>query len=248
MEAITQWFKGEQEYYTGVALYASLPEKKLSVVRRLNRGKNNHNMATLVSELRKLKNIPKITQKPEKPIFYKKITQEVINIKTQRQQQANESLKREFGGIKLGDLPAELRPEFLKAQSVFYQMIELKFALNDLPAEAEEDALKIQLQIEALDDTRDAIWAALHHWKTHKTLLDTPKNNFEDLDKFQLDKKRRNLRSQRRKQLQRIEKWYEALVIEKTASKVKLLENKINKGEKAVFAHELNIKKINSML
>lgn len=250
MQAITDWFNGTKDYNVGVALYASLPGKKIAVLKRLNRGRNNHNMATLVSELRKLKTLP---PKPTKkkiviPTPKQPTTQAVINTKATRNHQAQQSVNREFGMVKLGDLPPQLRPKFLKAQTVFYNMIELKFALNDLPASAEESALKIQLQIEALDDQRDAIWTELHHWKNHKTLLEVPEDDFSKLDKFELDKTRRNLRSSVSKINTRINTWYNQLDTETHPHKQKLLENKINRSEKLLLAHEMNIKKLNELI
>jgi hypothetical protein len=252
MDAITQWFKENKDYNVGVALYASLPTKKISVLKRLNRGKNNHNMATLVSELRHYKNAPvpntpkpkKIIETPKKPT-----TQQTINIEAERRHISTQAVNREFGNIRLGDLPPELRPKFLRAQAVFYDMIELKFALNDLPKEAEDSALNIILQIEALDEERDILWKQLHHWKNHKTILslDT-KENLTGLSPLQLDLKKRNLRSSISKITSRINTWYKDLEAETNVHKQRLIENKINRSEKLVFKHEQTINKINKTL
>jgi len=250
MQAITDWFNGSKDYNVGVAIYATLPNKKHAVLKRLNRGRNNYNMATLVSELRKVKMQP---PKPKRkkvipPLQIQPITQDVINIEASRKLQAQQSITREFSNVRLGDLPPELRPKFLKAQSIFYQMIELKFALNDLPAKAETSALKMQLQIEVLDEQRDTIWTELHHWKNHKTLLEVPEDDFSNLDKYQLDKKRRNLRSSVSKIKTRIDAWYIDLDAETHPHKQKLIENKINRSEKLLVKHDMNIKKINELL
>ena len=210
-------------------------------------------MATLVSELRKVKNAPVLTSakaKKEKPVAIPvvPVTQNTINVAAVRKQQTNQSAQREFGAIKLGDLPPVLRTKFLRAQTVFYQMIELKFVLNDLPAKAQKDALKIQLDIEALDDERDLIWKHLHHWKAHKTLLDVAEDDFSTLDKFQLDLKRRNLRSNISSIKKRIDRWYDDLINEPDAKKQKLIEQQINSSEKRVFKHELNINKLNKLI
>lgn len=252
MDAIKQWFNGEQDYTTGVALYAMLPTKKPQVLKRLNRGKNNHNMATLVAELRKFKNAPK---KPDKPAKQKqappvvKITQETINTETQRRQISQDAVKREFAHIRLGDLPPELRPKFLRAQAIFYDMIELKFALNDLPPEAEASALKIMLQIEDLDEERDILWAELHHWKAHKTLLTTaPATDFTTLTAIELMKTHQNLKSSISKISKRIEGWYDALDNETNTHQQNLIENKINKSEKLLFKHEQDLNQIKKLI
>lgn len=250
MDAIINWFNNSKDYHTGVALYAALPSKKHHVLKRLNKGKNNQNMATLVSELRKFKNTPVIKPKAKVdiPVTPKPTTQTTINIEAQRKQQGNISVQREFNNLRIGDLPAELRPNFLKAQQVFYNMIELKFALNDLPAEATDSALKIILQIEALDEERDIIWRELNHWKKHKTLLEVPVTDFSNLTPLQLDQKRRNLRSSITKIKKRVDGWYNDLSEETDKHQQKLIENQINKSEKLLFKHDMNINKINKLL
>lgn len=250
MDAISNWFNNSKDYHTGVALYAALPSKKLQILKRLNKGKNNQNMATLVSELRKFKNAP-IIKKETKivvPKIVKPTTQDTINIEVQRKQQGNVSVQREFNNLRIGDLPPELRPKFLKAQQVFYSMIELKFALNDLPPEATESALNIILQIEALDEERDIIWRELNHWKAHKTLLEVPVTDFSNLTPLQLDQKRRNLRSSITKIKKRVDAWYNDLAEETDTHQQKLIENQINKSEKLLFKHDMNINKINKLL
>ena len=110
MDAITAWFQNSKEYHSGVALYAALPTKKIHILKKLNKGKNNRNMSLLVSILRKEKHAPLPEPEPlliiEKP---KNPDQEHINLEHIQQQITVESTKREFEGIRLGDLPAELR-------------------------------------------------------------------------------------------------------------------------------------------
>lgn len=250
MDAISEWFKNSKDYNIGVALYATLPNKKIRVLKKLNKGKSHQNMATLVSELRKFKNAPKTPEvkKIVIPEVAKPATQDTINIEAARKQQSHESVQREFGNIRIGDLPAELRPKFLRAQSVFYNMIELKFALNDLPHNANDSALKIILQIEDLEEERDIIWRELHHWKAHKTLLEVPITDFSNLTELQLDKQKRNFRSSITKIKKRVDSWYNDLAAEKDPHQQKLIENKINKSEKLLFSHEMNINKINKLL
>jgi len=248
MEAITNWFNGDMDYNVGVAIYATLPIKKLNILKRFNRGRNNHNMSTLVKELRQFNNTPITPKQPKNPTPKQPTTQNTINIEVERKQQVNTSLQRAFNGVRLGDLPAELRTKFVKAQTIFHEMIELKFALNDLPAKAQQTALKIQLKICDLDEQRDAIWLQLNHWKTHKTILEVPENDFSKLDKFQLDKMRRNFRSSVSTINKRIDKFYTQLEAAKTIKHQQLIEAKINRSEKRVFTHEMNIKRINALI
>lgn len=208
-------------------------------------------MATLVSLLRKYKNAPvkEETKKPELPSPAPTApTQEVINKEHERAQIAQESTTREFSGIRLGDLPPELRPRFLRARQVFYDMIELKFALNDLPPEAEQSALSIQLQILDLDEERDLIWKELHHWKNHRSILKAPTDDFAGLTNPQLYQKKRNLTSSISKIEKRLDEKYALLDKETNKHQQLLIENQIKRSEQTLHTHQLNIKKIDELL
>lgn len=251
MDRITQWFNSGTEYHEGVAIYAALPDKSIRILKQLNRGKNNQNMATLVSLLRKHKNAP-VKEEPKKPVLPtpapKAPTQEVINVEQERSQLAKESTTREFSTIRLGDLPAELRPRFLRARQVFYDMIELKFALNDLPPDADKSALSIQLQILDLDEERDLIWKELHHWHNHRSILKVPTDDFAGLTNPQLYQKKRNLTSSVSKIEKRLEEKYALLDKETNKHQQLLIENQIKRSEQTLHTHQLNIKKIDELL
>lgn len=252
MESISNWFKNSKNYNEGVAIYAMLPIKKTRIFKTLTKGKSNRNMALLVSELRKYKNSankPKAVKKEAVVSVVKKpITQDVINIEVARTVVKEESLQQEFSLVKIGDLPAELRIRYSKARNIFYNMIELKFQLNDLPANAEDEALKIMLEIDSLDEERDLIWKELHHWNQFKTILPSTVPDYEKMDKYNLDKTRRNLESSKSKQQKRVDQWYSDLENEPDKHQQHLIENKINKGEKVIHQKNINIKKIKSLL
>ena len=249
MEKITDWFKNSQDYYEGVALYASLPSKNSRVLKRLNKRKNNANMSLLASELRKAKAKP-VKPKVKKIVVEqpKIITQEVINKEATQKQQSNESVQQEFGGIRYGDLPAELRPRYSRARNIFMEMIELKFALNELPASDQDGALKIIIHIDKLDEERDLIWNELHHWKKHKTLLPSTEEDFSKLTELQLHKKRNNLRSSITNIGKRVEILYTNLETATELHAISQLENKINRSEQRIHEHKLNIIKIDKLI
>ena len=250
MDAISQWFRGSKDYHQGVALYASLPIRKTRILKSLNRGKNNRNMSVLVSELRRYKAKP-VKIDTLAPVVMERLkvpTQEIINVEAERVQLASESQKKEFGGIRLGDLPTELRPRFLRAQKVFYDMIELKFALNDLPDAEVDDALSIMNEIWQLDHERDALWEELHHWKKHRTLLTVPDDDFSHLDPKALWRKKRNLEANISKISKRLDQKYIELDAETNKHKQLLIESSIRKSEDTVHQHRLNLDKIKRLL
>lgn len=253
MQRIIDWFSGSKDYYEGVAIYATLPIKKTRTLRTLNKGKSRRNMSLLVAELRKYKNgVTKApTQKKETPTppqSKKTITQETINIAVNRTAQKQESLHQEFSGVRIGDLPAALRPRYSKARRCFEQMIELKFALNDLPASAESDALAIMLQIDDLDAERDLIWKELNHYKTFRTILPSTEKDYSKISDLEKDKIRRNLESSKSKMQKRVDDWYNELEKETDKHQQKLIENKINKAEKAIHQKNININHLKSLL
>mgnify|MGYP003664376950 FL=1 len=250
MEQITNWFKNSKDYYEGVAIYASI--KKTRTLRTLNKGKSRRTMSLLVAELRKYKNGTTKPKPVPKTIVSELLkappTQETINVEVERTVTTQQSVQKEFTGLRIGDLPAELRPRYSRARTIFIEMIELKFALNDLPPEAEESALKIMLQIDALDEERDLIWKELHHWNQFKTILPSKNIDFSKMDRYELDKERRNLKSYITKKHQRIDKWYEDLASEESKHKQLLIENKINKAETSIHQMNININKIDKLL
>lgn len=254
MEIIANWFKYSKDYYEGVAIYATLPIKKTRTLRSLNKGKSKRNMSLLVAELRKFKNgtsTGPVALKPNHELLKpapKPATQETINVEVNRNAIKQESLQQEFSMVRIGDLPAELRMRYSRARNIFFEMIELKFALNDLPAKAEESALKIMLQIDDLDEERDLIWKELHHWNQFKTILPSKVPDYENMTELQLDKLRRNLESSKSKQQKRVDTWYDDLEKEEDKHKQHLIENKINKAEKEIHQKNINIKTIKNFL
>ncbi|SDT15525.1 hypothetical protein SAMN05192545_2893 [Maribacter dokdonensis] len=249
MDAIAQWFAGDKDYHQGVALYAAMPHKKTHVLKTLNRGKTSRNMSLLVSLLRTAKNIPApepeplvVVNRPKNP------DQAQINQELNRQQIAQESARREFTGVRLGDLPAELRPRYQEAHAIFFAMIELKFALNDLPDNANEDALNIIKQLMELDEKRDLIWKELNHWKLHRTLLPVPEDPFEKMTPIQIVQAKTNLKSNISKLKKRIDKKYEELEAVSNGHDRLMIESSIRKSEKTLHGHQVNFNRINEMI
>ena len=76
----------------------------------------------------------------------------------ERKESARKSVDKYFQKITYGVLPAQLKVRFREAKDIFYNMCDLKVIWNELPDEAEDQALELQLQIEALDTQRETIW------------------------------------------------------------------------------------------
>jgi len=97
-------------------------------------------------------------------------------------QLVNQSEKKVFEKETMAMYPAELHSVYRERITKFYEACELKFKLNSLPAEAENEALQIILQLEDLWTRIDRCWLILEHWKTHNRLM--PVEESEDFSKL----------------------------------------------------------------
>ena len=201
--------------------------------------------------LRKAKNQPPPTTKKKRKVIKqvpKAYTDAVIEKHHQEQAHKEASAKTIFGSIKYALLPHELKPRYRQVRDLFYQKCDLKFILNDIPPEDTKQALQIQLQIEDIDTEQALIWKELDHWQTHKTMLPTKADEFKDLTPAALLQQKANIKSNITKQSKRIDEWWETLYNTTDSGDIRKLEQKINKGEKAIHQHQLNINRIEELL
>ncbi len=248
---IEDWFK-TMEYGAGVAIYKSLPTAKNRTVTLLERGRNDRNMATLIGELRKAKNEHPAPETKKQPLPVIKTTAPKPDAPQKEAEQnflKEEASKKFVAKIRYGELPPELKPRFRKARDLFYDMCDLKFIHNDLPDEAESEALAIMLQIEDLDEQKDTIWKELEHWQLYKTMLPVKASeDFSKLTDIEKEKRRRLLDNYIKKKSARIKKWQAAA--EKETDKIaqrKILQQ-INRTEKSLHQDEINLRKIQEIL
>ncbi|MBT0607637.1 hypothetical protein [Aequorivita echinoideorum] len=248
---IIDWFKN-QDYRIGVSLYAAHPSAKNRILRVLEQGKSDRNMATLIRELRMIKNECPAPEKPKTIPPPPKPAPRVENIGQQESERAHLkelAAKSYFQKIRYGELPPELKERFRKAKDLFYDMCDLKFQLNDLPDEKENEALSLMLQIEELDEQKDTIWKELEHWQLYKTKLPVKASeDFSKLEPLELDRKRRNLKSQISKKKKRISKWQAAAEKETDKIEHRKILQQINRTEKSLHQDEINLRKIQDLL
>lgn len=251
MNEIEEWFSGNLDYNQGVIIYGGLPEHSPRTLRQLQKGKSQRNMSQLISELRRAKN-SKIKPSPVKktvlPTSAQVVSPEDISVEIQRKVIAQQSAKKEYDGIRMGDLPQELRPKFSRARTLFHEMIELKFALNDMPDEKRNEALTIMLAIEDRDQERDLLWEELKHWGKYKKLLPQPEDALDSLSPHQLYLKKRSLASSITKITKRVAEKVVSLEKEKNGHKRLLLQSAINRSEDTIHKHRVLINRINKLL
>ncbi|MDN3595314.1 hypothetical protein [Zunongwangia endophytica] len=249
---ISEWLNSKsKDYNIGIDLYAGSNIVKSRTLANLKRGQNPRNMAVLIKELRQLSKTRSYSKPQPKPAIEKVVakTPKPVQVEMERKNQIEQSASAYFQKIKYNELPAVLKVRYRQLKDLFYDMSDLKFVLNDLPTKEVNKALKIILKIEALDEQREMIWRELDHWQDHKTLLPTKtETDFSELSQKDLFLKKANLVNYINKKSKRIENWEEAL--EKESSKEERLKigQQINRTQKAVHQHKLDLHKIEGML
>ena len=251
MKAIQDWFDAGCDYNTGVIIYNSLPIAKTKITRSLKRGKTNYTQALIIKELRQFKNKPlkkatkkrQPTPKPKQPV-----TDAIIATEHKQESIKQENFKVNYGTIKYAELPPALKLRWRKLRDLFYDMCDLKFALNQVPAENQSQALAIILQIDALADERTLIWKELDHYQNHKTELPTETEDFSKLNSDELRTKKFNFKSNKSRLEKRTNANYDKLMSLTDATEIHSIERKISKAEKAIHQYELHINALNKLL
>ena len=150
MNAIEQWKANGTPYNEGVLLYASFPTHNKVLLKNFQKKQSPQLLEKLKYELSKIDNSAKtVTNVPKQIKTEQNGTNEPKRNKTElvqyiEQQQIQYTTKQ---ALYFHELPAELRPILLEANTLFKEMCLLKVQLNELPAEAETKALQLQTEI-----------------------------------------------------------------------------------------------------
>jgi len=191
---IQSWFSNNGSYADGVKLYSELPTCSTNILRSFAR-ENSSNFLKLKYELKKasLNGVGTIVQKveevvtpPKKEPENKSLIKEIIR--------ASEEVS--FQKENMAMYPMELHSTYRQRVNDFYLACELKFQLNALADDDEENALKIIIQLEDLWTRIDRAWMILDHWKDHNRLMPTVESkDFSNLSGNQLVMMRNKLES-----------------------------------------------------
>ena len=215
---IQKWFDTKGTYREGLKLYAELPFKSNLLLKSLDK-ESAANFLKLKYELKKALNTRSSTntRKPEKFVSEpKKEAKQQSLLQVIVKQSADEFLEKETMAM----YPIELHQTYRERISDFYRVCELKFKLNAIPPDNEEEAHELMLEMEDLWERIDRAWFVLNHWKDTGRIM--PVNNSEDFSKLsaiQLVKRRDQLQtsvSKRSKTLQKMLQEVEASPEDKT--------------------------------
>lgn len=177
---IQSWFDHSGSYADGVKLYGELPSCNKALLRSFGR-ESSANFLKLKYELKKAlmsgngamipkkKNIAPAPKKEGKP---EPLLKEIIQA----------SAKASLGKETMAMYPIELHSTYRQRVSDFYMACELKFQLNALADEDEENALKLIIQLEDLWARIDRAWKILGHWRDHNRIM--PVEESEDFSKL----------------------------------------------------------------
>jgi hypothetical protein len=191
---IQTWFSNSGSYADGVKLYSQLPNCNANMLRNFAK-ENSSNFLKLKYELKKaslngvgviVQKVEKIAPEPKKEPENKSLIKEIIR----------ESEAVSFQKENMAMYPMELRSTYRQRVNDFYLACELKFQLNALADDDEENALKVIIQLEDLWTRIDRAWMILDHWKDHNRIMPTVESkDFSNLSGVQLVMMRNKLES-----------------------------------------------------
>lgn len=237
MNAIEKWKANGTPYDEGVLLYASLPTHNKVLLKNFQKKQTPQLLEKLKYELSKIDKSEKAVVPVKKEIAKKtNIGQNVSKnevVQYIEQQQIQYTTKQ---ALYFHELPEELRPTLLEANTLFKEMCLLKVQLNELPAEAETKALKLQTDISQKQKKNALCWEKLDYWKTHKVAPKEAKSEFESLSPANLLRKEQHLFASISKMKKRLAENKELLQTAKGVNEVNKLQRTIAKQESTLIA------------
>ena len=251
MNAIEQWKANGTPYNEGVLLYASLPAHNKVLLKNFQKKQSPQLLEKLKYELSKIDNSEKtVTNVQKRTKTEQNGTIEPKRNKTElvqyiEQQQIQYTTKQ---ALYFHELPAELRPTLLEANTLFKEMCFLKVQLNELPAEAETKALELQTEIAQKQKKNALCWEKLDYWKTHKIVPKEAKGKFETLSPANLVKQEQYLFASISKMKKRLELNRELLKTASGVIEVNKIQRTIAKQESTLIAKNEELLKIKALI
>jgi len=249
MNAIEQWKANGTPYNEGVLLYASLPAHNKVLLKNFQKKQSPQLLEKLKYELSKIDQSEKAIIPVKKEIAKKTTIGQNVSknevVQYIEQQQTNYTTKQ---ALYFHELPAELRPILLEANTLFKEMCFLKVQLNELPAEAETKALELQTEIAQKQKKNALCWEKLDYWKTHKVAPKEAKGKFETLSPANLVKQEQYLFASISKMKKRLELNRELLKTASGVIEVNKIQRTIAKQESTLIAKNEELLKIKALI
>lgn len=237
MSTISEWLNDPgRNYSDGIDLYKSVKFNK-NILSNLMRKESKANMAKLVYEL------GKFSSEKSTPIVKKVRDIAVVNIQKPVAEVVQESIVviEKKQSLMFHDLPEELRPVLLEANQTFKEKCMLKISLNELPAEAENEALKIILQIDSLTKRNAHCWKKIDYWLEHRSLPPIEASEFSKMTAEQRVKRQQYLFASTSKLRKRIDKNVANLALETSVNGKTRIEKNIAKQKSNLISQESDL-------
>ena len=249
MNAIEQWKAKGTPYNEGVLLYASFPSHNKVLLKNFQKKQTPQLLEKLKYELSKIDKsekavVPLKKEIPKKTIIGQNVSKSEM-VQYIEQQQIQHTTKQ---ALYFHELPEELRPTLLEANTLFKEMCLLKVQLNELPAEAETKALQLQTEISQKQKRNALCWEKIDYWKTHKVAPKEPKGKFETLTPANLVKQEQYLFASISKMKKRLESNRELLKTTVGITKLNKLQRTISKQESTLIAKNEELLKIKALI
>ncbi|WP_324069090.1 MAG: hypothetical protein RSE15_00775 [Flavobacterium sp.] len=249
MNAIEQWKAKGTPYNEGVLLYASFPSHNKVLLKNFQKKQSPQLLEKLKYELSKIDHSEKAVVPVKKEIAKKTTIGQNVSknevVQYIEQQQIQHTTKQ---ALYFHELPEELRPTLLEANTIFKEMCLLKVQLNELPAEAENKALQLQIEISQKQKRNALCWEKLDYWKTHKVAPKEAKGKFETLSPANLVKQEQYLFASISKMKKRLELNRELLKIASGVVEVNKIQRTITKQESSLIAKNEELLKIKALI
>lgn len=241
---IQSWFSSQGSYADGLLLYGQLPSCNQNLMRSFAK-ENTSNFLKLKYELKKallsgqcaiIPKTEKIAPEPRKLVKPEPLLQEIIK------QSADASFEKETMAM----YPMELHSTYRQRVSDFYLACELKFQLNSIADDDENDALKIIIQLDDLWTRIDRAWMILGHWKDHNRIMPTESHeDFSQVSGNKLVMLRDNLQSSISKREKTIESMQERV---KASPEDRTLLNLLNRKLEQLEQKKIDLETIRKKL
>lgn len=249
MNAIEQWKAKGTPYQEGVLLYASFPSHNKVLLKNFQKKQSPQLLEKLKYELSKIDKSQKAVVPVKKEIPKKtSIGQNVSKNEVVQYIEQQQILYATKQALYFHELPEELRPTLLEANTLFKEMCLLKVQLNELPAEAETKALQLQTDISKKQKKNALCWEKIDYWKTHKVAPKEPKGKFETLTPANLVKQEQYLFASISKMKKRLESNIELLKTTVGITELNKLQRTISKQESTLIAKNEELLKIKALI
>lgn len=174
MEIIQNWFNDGCNYASGIVIYGNLPKHNPTLLKTFQRKENSFNAEKLKYELNKF------AEKYSQNVFVAEI-QKAFSTSVVIPVPEKVSKIEQKTAVLFHQLPEALRPVLLEANQLFKENCLLKVNLNELPAHAEKEALKLQLKIHDNFRKNGLCWQKIDLFLEKRIIAPTPKHEFEGL-------------------------------------------------------------------